>query len=80
MSLNQVFAATPKPVVAECEGCGEQEGGFCKRYSDPGALWALGSCPMHSGLLAQARERAAAKQVGRKVNPIKASKRAAGKK
>ncbi len=81
MSLLSQVVATSKPVVAECGGCGEQENGFCKRYPDPGARWAFfGHCPMHTGLLEKSRKAAAEQAAGKPVNPIKAAKRAMGKK
>lgn len=42
---------------------------FCTRYQHPEAKWALGNCPLASHLYK-------AKGVERKVNPLKASKRA----
>lgn len=34
-----------KPVVEQCEGCGNIEGAECKSYLIPEAKWRMGDCP-----------------------------------
>ena len=62
------------PVVEQCNGCermrefdGEQ---FCSSYPAPARKWAVGRCNFATHATAQATAAA-------KVNPLKASKRAA---
>ena len=62
------------PVVEQCNGCermrefdGEQ---FCSSYPAPARKWAVGRCNFATHAKAQANAAA-------KVNPLKASKRAA---
>jgi hypothetical protein len=67
-----------EPVVENCHGCDrvkEIEGEwYCSSYSQPAAKWRNGSCNFATHLKSQQGK-------GKdKVNPIKASKRAAGKK
>jgi hypothetical protein len=63
-----------QPVVDKCEGCGrisEFEGGkYCSSYPMPAAKWSMGNCNFSTH--ARATQAAQAK-----VNPLKASKRAA---
>ena len=67
-----------EPVVEQCSGCDrmrEIEGEwYCSSYSQPAAKWRNGSCNFATHLKTQQSK---GKE---KVNPIKASKRAAGKK
>lgn len=62
------------PVVEQCEGCGrvrEFEGkSFCSSYPMPKAKWSLGNCNFATHVKAAQAGQA-------KVNPLKASKRAA---
>ncbi len=67
-----------EPVVEQCSGCErmrEIEGEwYCSSYPSPASKWRNGSCNFATHLKAQQSK---GKE---KVNPIKASKRAAGKK
>ena len=62
------------PTVEKCESCNrirEFEGGnYCSSYAMPEAKWALGSCNFATHVKMAASAQA-------KVNPLKASKRAA---
>jgi hypothetical protein len=65
-----------EPVVEKCEGCEravEFEGGkFCSSYPWPSRKWSLGACNFATHV------RATVDQHGQvKINPLKASKRAA---
>ncbi|BAV91932.1 PxxKW family cysteine-rich protein [Candidatus Desulfovibrio trichonymphae] len=84
MSLLENAAKTPdgivmngfllSPVVEQCAGCGrvrqfdEQE--FCSSYPDPTSKWTGGRCNFATHVKTQTTAAA-------KVNPLKASKRAA---
>ena len=63
-----------QPVIDKCEGCGrirEFDGqNYCSSYPMPTAKWSMGNCNFSTH--AKAAAAAAAK-----VNPLKASKRAA---
>jgi hypothetical protein len=63
-------------VFEQCEGCGkikEYTGGqFCTTFGNPEAKWALGRCNFATHVKGE-------KQVEKKINPLKASKRGAGK-
>ena len=65
-----------QPVVEKCEGCErikEDEGlRHCTSYADPAAKWSLGVCNFATHVKASVD-----KQGKVKVNPLKASKRAA---
>ncbi len=71
------LGGTCHPAVESCLGCdrtvavGEME--YCKSYPDPAAKWRQGNCNFATHIKIDAKEAA-------KVNPLKASKRAAGKK
>lgn len=62
------------PCVEQCSGCerirsfDEQE--FCSSYPDPAYKWKGGNCNFATHIKAQSADKA-------KVNPLKASKRAA---
>ena len=62
------------PIIDKCEGCArirEFEGqNFCSSYPMPAAKWSLGNCNFSTHVRA-------AKAAQAKVNPLKASKRAA---
>ncbi len=62
------------PIVQECEGCDRirefEEEKFCSSYPNPASKWALGRC----NFATHAKVEVAAQA---KVNPLKASKRAA---
>lgn len=67
------------PVVDKCQGCSRtvtsEEGSFCSVAPNPATKWTRGNCNMATHL-----ERKVAEQT-QKLNPLKASKRAAsGKK
>lgn len=65
-----------EPIVEKCEGCerikefeGEQ---FCSSYAQPSSKWALGACNFATHV------KATLEKDGKvKINPLKASKRAA---
>ena len=63
-------------VVEQCEGCAQikeyDSGQYCLTYGNPAAKWSLGRCNFATHL----KE---AKKDEKKINPLKASKRAAGK-
>lgn len=65
-------------VVESCEGCVRvvefETGKFCSSFPNPAQQWKKGSCPMSSHV------KKAPAAVEQKINPLKASKRAAGKK
>ncbi|MEF2143972.1 MAG: PxxKW family cysteine-rich protein [Desulfovibrionaceae bacterium] len=65
-----------EPVVEKCEGCErlvEAEGGkYCPSYAQPARKWAAGVCNFATHV------RASVDKEGKvKINPLKASKRAA---
>ena len=64
-----------QPVVDKCEGCGrvrDFEGAhYCSSYPMPDAKWSMGACNFATHVKAGAGGASA------KVNPLKASKRAA---
>lgn len=68
---------TCHPIVDKCEGCGYVEeypsGKYCKKFAAPEMKWSLGMCNMATH--AKIEEKVETK----KVNPLKASKRAAGR-
>lgn len=65
-------------VVESCEGCGKtvvsEEGTFCLVAPSPAKKWAAGACNFATHL------KVAVVETTQKLNPLKASKRAAGKK
>ena len=68
---------TCHPAIESCEGCERTVAAgdllYCKSYPDPAAKWRYGACNFATHIKGQVKEAA-------KLNPIKASKRAAGKK
>ncbi len=64
-------------VAAQCEGCDHihdwPSGRYCKKFAAPAAKWALGNCNMATHIKIEKAET-------KKVNPLKASKKAAGRK
>lgn len=62
------------PCVAECTGCDRtrsfDDQSFCSSYPDPASKWQGGNCNFATHIKAATSEKA-------KVNPLKASKRAA---
>lgn len=68
---------TCHPAIESCEGCERTVAAgdllYCKSYPDPAAKWRYGACNFATHIKGQVKETA-------KLNPIKASKRAAGKK
>lgn len=65
------------PVVEQCEGCArvieQPTGRYCKSYADPATKWAFGTCNFATHI--EAPKVAEHKP----VNPLKASKRAGGR-
>lgn len=63
-----------KPVIDKCEGCARirdfQSAHYCSTYPMPTAKWSLGICNFSTHMKAATAAQA-------KVNPLKASKRAA---
>ncbi len=61
-------------IVAQCEGCGHilacADKKYCKAYPDPAAKWQFGSCNLATHIVRKLTE-------VKKVNPLKASKKAA---
>jgi hypothetical protein len=66
------------PVVDDCEGCTRilefETGRFCASFPYPSQKWQKGACPMSSHI------KKGQKAEEQKINPLKASKRSAGKK
>lgn len=66
------------PIIEKCDGCDRvievEAQKYCKTYSAPMAKWKLGICNFASHVKPEFVASSA------KVNPIKASKRAMGKK
>jgi hypothetical protein len=76
---NEMYASGEfKPVVEKCEGCDRiiavESDRYCRVYVEPAAKWKLGLCNFASHVKP---ELTIAKI---KINPLKASKRASGKK
>ncbi|MDY0225392.1 hypothetical protein SAMN04488082_102232 [Desulfomicrobium apsheronum] len=71
----QVNGVVMHPIVEQCEGCErirEFEGAkFCGTYPQPAAKWRLGTCNFST------HTKTAPGKGKAKVNPLKASKRAA---
>ena len=69
-------SANISPVVEACEGCGrivERDGGlYCQASHYPQVKWRLGLC----NLATHVKEAVVSSKA--KINPLKASKRAAG--
>ena len=69
---------TCHPIVEACQGCDRTvtvgEMAFCKSYPDPAAKWRFGACNFATHIKGEAKEDS------RKINPLKASKRASAKK
>lgn len=67
-----------QPVIEQCSGCGRQAqhgaGWFCNACPEPVVKWRIGVCNMATHVSATV-----ASEPKQKVNPLKASKRAAGK-
>ncbi len=65
-------------IVEQCEGCDRivefESGRYCASFPAPAQKWQKGTCPMSSHVK---KTKTAEEQ---KINPLKASKRAAGKK
>lgn len=74
----QVNGMPIQPVVEQCDGCDRvrdfDSQSFCSSYPKPAAKWSIGSCNFATHVVREKGTQA-------KVNPLKASKRAAkGKK
>jgi len=66
------------PIIENCEGCSRildfEAGKYCVSFPYPAQKWQNGSCSMSSHI------KKAQKVEDQKINPLKASKRNAGKK
>jgi hypothetical protein len=66
------------PIVEACQGCDRTvtvgEVTYCKTYPDPAAKWRFGACNFATHIKSESKED------GKKINPLKASKRASAKK
>ncbi len=76
---NQIYTTGIfNPVIDRCDGCDRvievESQKFCKTYSTPAAKWKLGICNFASHVKPEVLTSTV------KVNPLKASKRAMGKK
>lgn len=64
-------------VVEKCDGCSRREewpdGFYCTIYGEPEKQWALGICNMATHIKIESQE------TQKMLNPLKASKRAAGR-
>ncbi|MCD6153702.1 MAG: PxxKW family cysteine-rich protein [Syntrophobacterales bacterium] len=64
-------------IIDKCEGCNKiieyATGKYCMIYPNPAGKWAIGGCPSASHIKNDAGAR------DQKINPLKASKRAARK-
>jgi hypothetical protein len=64
-------------IVDKCEECDRiiecPTGNYCMIYPDPAAKWAIGSCPSATHVKNEIKENS------QKINPLKASKRKAGR-
>lgn len=65
------------PVVDSCEGCDRilaaEDGNYCGSFPDPAVKWRRGAC----NLATHQKSNGKGAQTSQKVNPLKASKRAA---
>ena len=63
------------PIVEQCVGCARSKeygsGTYCETFPDPGLKWKRGMCNMATHIKPEQKAEAA------KINPLKASKRAA---
>jgi len=66
------------PVVEDCQECGNIEsfpnGDFCRVYAEPAQKWNPGPCNMSTNGNGKEQHETS----GKKLNPLKASKRAQG--
>lgn len=74
----QLYASgTFKPIDEKCNGCGHivafNENNYCTTYANPPAKWRLGLCNFAT------HAKPEVETTKQKVNPLKASKRAMGK-
>lgn len=76
--MGQKIAVNFKPVVEKCEGCdrivADDNGNHCGTYLDPAAKWRRGLCNFAT------HAKPEIEVVTVRVNPLKASKRASGRK
>ena len=67
------------PVIEACQDCGNIEtfpnGSFCRVYAEPALKWSPGPCNMSTNGNGKEEKEAPTK----KLNPLKASKRAQGR-
>jgi len=63
-------------IVEKCEGCGkiimDTDKKYCSVYPDPASKWSMGGCRTATHI-----KKTVAEQAQQKINPLKASKRAA---
>ena len=76
---NQIYTTGVfSPIIDKCDGCDRvievESLKFCKTYSTPAAKWKIGICNFASHVKPEVLTSTI------KVNPLKASKRAMGKK
>ena len=67
--------SAPQPIVPQCEGCGRvemtDEVGYCSVYRNPEYKWSVGACNTATHVKSEVVMSA------KKLNPLKASKKAA---
>lgn len=70
-----LFGTDKQAIVEQCEGCAHVtvsgDTKFCDAYNNPAAKWMAGQCNLGTHVQRKAGEAA------KKVNPLKASKKAA---
>lgn len=73
---NGLCASPCKPAVAQCCGCDQLAGAYCRKYTVPVGHWRNGLCSDHSELRTEMLTTAAAVPAA-KVNPLKANRASA---
>ncbi len=67
------------PIVEQCEGCGKvteyEKGKFCTVYPYPALKWKKGHCNFATHVKIEIEK----DEAGKKINPLKAAKRASRK-
>jgi hypothetical protein len=67
-----------RSTIDKCEGCRRTEGGYCSAYSNPAVKWPRGEVS-YENKCALATHVKPSRKKGKKVNALKASKRAGGR-